>query len=187
MFGAHSPDAVKKLLALSETKVKTVKSSASSTSVPLAANTTSRSMLSSSANSNSSLQSHHLNGGINGGNVSPATPLSPRIKKQPVKHHNQHNSNNTNNNNNFALSSESSSVSTIKLNDSYPTAVIPSSNYSLNTHLSTANGAARVKANGHQSNNCEADSGRASMASNVDQDQCSPTFQHRAFILNRCM
>jgi hypothetical protein len=34
--------------------------------------------------------------------------------------------------------------------------------------------------------NSEADSGRASMASNNDQDQCSPTFQQKAFILNRC-
>lgn len=36
LFGTHSPDAVKKLLALSETKVKTVKNSSSSSSVPLA-------------------------------------------------------------------------------------------------------------------------------------------------------
>ena len=34
--------------------------------------------------------------------------------------------------------------------------------------------------------NSEADSGRASMASNVDQDQYSPTFNQRAFVLNRC-
>ena len=101
IFGAHSPDAVKKLLALSETKVKTVKNSTSSTSMPLASAATasatthhmsnSRSMLSGSstgmAHSNSSL----LNGGA-GGNISPATPLSPRAKmrstsnSQPLKY-----------------------------------------------------------------------------------------------------
>jgi len=32
----------------------------------------------------------------------------------------------------------------------------------------------------------QADSGRASMASNIDQDQCSPTFQQRTFTFNRC-
>ena len=169
----------------------------------------SRSMLSGSstgmAHSNSSL----LNGGAGAGNISPATPLSPRAKmrstsnSQPIKY-----------NHNFSaipLSNESSSVSTIKLNDSYSNnnnshhqnngggsmaSVIPSSNYSLNTN-------AKIKSNGmpphhmtvgmvgavlntNSNNSSEADSGRASMASNIDQDQCSPTFQQRAFILNRC-
>lgn len=33
----------------------------------------------------------------------------------------------------------------------------------------------------------DTDSGQASMASNVYQDQCSPTFQQKAFLLNKYM
>jgi hypothetical protein len=46
--------------------------------------------------------------------------------------------------------------------------------------------AIQQQANGGPAVNGETDSGRASMASNVEQDQCSPMFQQRAFILNKC-
>ena len=107
-----------KLLALSETKLK---NSSSSTPVPSSAThiSNSRFMLSTSSNmahSNTSWQTNVMNGG---GNVSPVTPLSPRAKmrstsnSQPLK--NNHNTSTSA----IPLSSESSSVSTIKLNDSY--------------------------------------------------------------------
>jgi hypothetical protein len=194
IFGAHSPDAVKKLLALSETKnMKTVKSSSSSTSVPLSAhlsnNSHSRAILNNSVHSNSSLQA------LAAANQSPTTPLSPT---KPAKIRSTSNSHAAT----AKLSNESSSVSTIKLNDSFSSAaMIPSSNYSLNSNSnsnsSNINSYVKIKANGSGgggaisvaaivvNNASEADSGRASMASNVDQDQCSPTFQQRAFILNK--
>ena len=60
------------------------------------------------------------------------------------------------------------------------------------TNTSSTTSIAMVKSNGTIAqvavavSNSEADSGRASMASNNEQDQCSPTFQQKAFILNRC-
>jgi len=52
LFGAHSPDRVKKLLSLSETKqVKTVKPSASSSNVPISHFSNSRLLLNTSGNS----------------------------------------------------------------------------------------------------------------------------------------
>ena len=213
IFGAHSPDAVKKLLALSETKVKTVKTSSSSTSMPLSHmgnnnSNNSRNLLNTSshiANSNSSL-TNNLNGvnSMTMGSISPATPLSPRTKSRSTSNSQPLNltkfNNNANYNSSIPLSSESSSVSTIKLNDStFSSTMLPSSNYNLNTNnhqTKKLNGTASIIVNNVNHSNVvvvgaasssEADSGRASMASNVDQDQCSPTFQQRAFILNRCM
>ena len=140
---------------------------------------------------------------LGGGSVSPATPLSPRTKNRSTSNSQPLNmAKYSSYNAAIPLSSESSSVSTIKLNDSaYSSTMLPSSNYNLATHASNsttasnatkqANGTASIVVNGVSHNvvvvsNAEADSGRASMASNVDQDQCSPTFPQRAFILNRC-
>ncbi len=79
LFGTHSPDAVKKLLSLSETKVKTVKVSVSSTSVPL-------SQLSNSRVSNTSASNTNPNSSLNERSTvfSPTTHLSPKAKHRSV-------------------------------------------------------------------------------------------------------
>ncbi len=69
--GTHSPDAVKKLLSLSETKVKTVKASVSSTSIPI-------SQLSNSRVLNTSSSNQRIVG------FSPTDHLSPKTKPQSI-------------------------------------------------------------------------------------------------------
>ena len=149
--GTHSPDAVKKLLALSETKVKTVKNSASSTSVPIShmahsiSASNSRLLLNTSGNaasnqavnsSNVSISNYSAHDSSNFTQISPKTTTTTTTtshkhrsvsSSQPInsqhiinnKYNTSHNSNSSNNNSsNIALSSESSSVSTIKLSGS---------------------------------------------------------------------
>lgn len=191
LFGAHSPDAVKKLLALSETKVKTVKTSSSSTAVPLSQMANSRNMPNQSALSNSNLLtniSNNLNhaNGASHLSSSPTLHLSPKTKQRSISSSQPLNKYNYS----IPLSSESSSVSTIKLNGKYS---IDNYNNSGVVMSATATGSNtngnKLTVSNHNNptaaNGTEADSGRASMASNVDQDQCSPTFQQRTFILNR--
>lgn len=98
------------------------------------------------------------------------------------------------------LSNESSSVSTIKLSGKL---IVDSSAYATPSTMSNnyLNTSSKAKSSIHITNNVtvtggvgtvgvvsnsEADSGRASMASNIDQEQCSPTFQQRSFTINRC-
>ncbi|CAF0795635.1 unnamed protein product [Brachionus calyciflorus] len=166
LFGAHSPEAMKKLLALSETKVKTVKNSSSSSSVPLSHISHSRHLLNTSSSSviNSNLSNNAL------GSLSPPIPLSPKTKLRSISSSQPLNKIP----NTIPLSNESSSVSTIKLNGKYSNET---------SKATVINGTAIIKSTGMQHN--DADSGRASMASNVDQDQCSPTFQQRSFMLNK--
>lgn len=217
LFGAHSPDAVKKLLALSETKVKTVKNSSSSSSVPLSQLSSSRLLLNTSTSSSSvalnpSLSLLSNNSAVASSPPPPTTPLSPKTKhrsassSQPLNHINHANNainNSQNSNNKYTLSSESSSVSTLKLNQSSNKYnIMDNGPMSVTVKGNEGSGASKKKtavSNGNMTKSntsnliasgavaVEADSGRASMASNVDQDQCSPTFQQRAFILNRCM
>lgn len=228
LLGAHSPDAVKKLLSLSETKqVKTVKPSASSSNVPISHFSNSRLLLNTSGNSTHGCANSGSGGGNthNTSNISITSTgnylpnenstnvniLSPKSKhrslssSQPIT--TNLTTNNTQKQNNtyssIPLSSESSSVSTIKLSgklivdsstaySSTPSTNIMSTNYANTSkskstiHITNTNvtvtggvGTAAVVSS-------EADSGRASMASNIDQDQCSPTFQPRAFTINRC-
>jgi hypothetical protein len=133
--GTHSPDAVKKLLALSESKSKTVKNSASSTSVPIShmgnATSNSRLLLNTSGNSsNVSISNYSAHDSTSNSNnnivISPKSKHRSVSSSQPIHHsssnyiankyNNTSNNNNINSNsNNIALSSESSSVSTIKL------------------------------------------------------------------------
>lgn len=193
--GAHSPDAVKKLLALSETKVKTVKNSSSSSSVPLSQLSNSRLLNTSSSSSMAVASGTNAVAATTSApvQVSSPTPLSPKTKhrsvssSQPINptstvntlSNNVSNNSNNSSNNKYTLSCESSSVSTIKLNQS-------SSKYNESvSKKADRNSNGQMKST--VSVGAEADSGRASMASNVDQDQCSPTFQQRAFVLNRCM
>jgi hypothetical protein len=65
--------------------------------------------------------------------------------------------------------------------DSYSAATM---SYQPNIHNSSSNNN-KSKSIINVVNGSEADSGRASMASNIDQEQCSPTFQQRAFTINR--
>jgi hypothetical protein len=132
--GTHSPDAVKKLLSLSETKVIKQAKSSSSASMPISHLSNSRLVMNTSGggggggvNSSSSNSSNAsgstLTTTINNDN----NILSPRSKNrqisssQPINHHHHHHHHNNNNNqsskysNSIHLSSESSSVSTIKL------------------------------------------------------------------------
>lgn len=156
---------MKKLLALSETKIKTVKNSSSSSSVPLSHMSNSRLALNSSSSSITNSNMH--NSAV--GSFSPPVPLSPKAKlrsmssSQPL--------------NKFSASSENSSVSTVKLNGKCP-------NESKGPHATIINGTAVIKSSGLHHG--DADSGRASMASNVDQDQCSPIFQQRSFMITKC-
>lgn len=202
LFGAHSPDAVKKLLALSETKVKTVKNSSSSSSVPLSQLSNSRLLLNTSVSSSSSMAVPG-SGATSTGNTSssaavvsqvssPPTPLSPKSKNRSVSSSQPINPistvinpatlapNSSTNNNNNKYSNESSSVSTIKLNQANS-----KYNNDANKKSERSSNNGQIKSSTSVSG-VEADSGRASMASNVDQDQCSPTFQQRPFVLNRC-
>lgn len=67
--------------------------------------------------------------------------------------------------------------------DSYSAATM---SYQPNIHNSSSNNNNnKSKSIINVVNGSEADSGRASMASNIDQEQCSPTFQQRAFTINR--
>lgn len=156
---------MKKLLALSETKIKTVKNSSSSSSVPLSHLSNSRLALNSSASSitNSNLHNSAV------GSFSPPVPLSPKTKLRSMS--------STQPLNKFSISNENASVSTIKLNGKC-------SNESKGPQATVINGTAVVKSSGLHHG--DADSGRASMASNVDQDQCSPIFQQRSFMITKC-
>ncbi len=151
--GTQSPCAVQKLLSLSESKVKPVKSSSS---MPMShANNCNGLKIS---NPSGTPASAHANG-----TVSPLT-LSPKPKRsisssQPLNKYIY----------TIPLSSESSSVSTIKLNGKYG---IFDSTYS--TYHSANQSTANPNPNA-QVNSSEYDSGRASMISNMDQDQYSPT------------
>lgn len=171
LFGAHSPEAMKKLLALSETKVKTVKNSSSSSSVPLSHLSNSRLLLNTSSSSvvNPNLSNNAI------GSLSPPTPLSPKTKLRSISSSQPLNKFSST----IPLSTESSSVSTIKLNGKYSS----DTTNKLTNQATIINGTAVIKSSGIHHN--DADSGRASMASNVDQDQCSPTFQQRAFMINK--
>ena len=142
--------------------------------------TTNANLVSSLSNhSNINSHHHHISS-------SPTIPLSPKAKQRSIS-----SSQPLNNKYNYSipLSSESSSVSTIKLNGKYTL----DNNYSNNGATSTNTSNKLTLSSNHHTNNpalniinnSEADSGRASMASNVDQDQCSPTFQQRAFLLNK--
>ena len=85
------------------------------------------------------------------------------------------------------VSTESSSVITTPNKVSVTTAVsLSASHHPTTSHSGKANPIAQQQQQQLHSGNGETDSGRASMASNVDQDQCSPLFQQRAFILNKC-
>jgi len=195
LFGAHSPDAVKKLLALSETKVKTVKNSSSSTSVPLShianarhtpnnhSNLTSTSSLSSVTN----IQHNQNNHNMSATTLSPSVPLSPKSKTRTMSNSQPMNKFNAG----IPLSSESSSVSTIKLNGKYAI----DGSYPANSQSTHSTSHPTTNATQHTAKTnitalqqqTDTDSGRASMASNVDQDQCSPTFQQKAYLLNKYM
>lgn len=78
------------------------------------------------------------------------------------------------------LSNESSSVSTIKLNGKYGNEV---------SHTHTTNSVGHINNQNNNNNNVigidvhSCDSGRASMASNIDQEQYSPIFQRKAFFI----
>ena len=275
LFGAHSPDSVNKLLALSETKVKSVKPSTSSTSMPLSHLVSNTRTLSTSSSSSHQFPLTHTSTSSGGGahaassqhkiaysdysngavgslsaSSSPAV-LSPRSKQRSISNSQpigkQHSSSLSSASSKGAaaaavhLSSESSSVSTIKLNGKYMLAAVDStplstsiSSLSLTTspaqqhpatnskHNGIGNGTAtkhhismshptgatsssssfksstllsqppshlsivKHSVTGASSTGTEADSGRASMASNVDQDQCSPILVSRDFTLNKC-
>jgi len=198
LFGAHSPDAVKKLLALSESKVKTVKNSSSSTSVPLShianarntplnsnhSNLTSTSSLSSVSNiqhNNNNNNNNNINQNMSATTISPSVHLSPKSKSRTISNSQPMNKFSVGS---IPLSSESSSVSTIKLNGkyaidgTYPPQSTHTSHPTTNQNTLKTNIAALQQ-------QIDTDSGRASMASNVDQDQCSPTFQQKAYLLNK--
>lgn len=219
LFGAHSPDAVKKLLALSETKVKTVKNSSSSSSVPLSQLSNSRLLLNTSASSSTSVAAAAAAAGNNPSTntTSPSTAavvtggggthLSPKSKHRSVSSSQPINPVSTIANPASApVINSNSNVSTIKLsqsNNSNSTINGSSTNstscsgniksHDVKTKAVGSNGQIKSSTSvggggggGGGGMGVEADSGRASMASNVDQDQCSPTFQQRAFVLNRC-
>lgn len=102
--GTHSPDAVKKLLSLSETKVKTVKGSVSSTSVPL-------SQLSNSRLLNTSNNSGNFSSNNIGLDSSSPGALSPKNKHRSISTSQQLGKYS----NSITLSTECSSISTLKL------------------------------------------------------------------------
>jgi hypothetical protein len=141
--------------------------------------TTNANLVSSLSNHSNINSHHHISS-------SPTIPLSPKAKQRSIS-----SSHPLNNKYNYSipLSSESSSVSTIKLNGKYTI----DNNYSNNGAATNNTSNKLTLSSNHNTNNpalniinnSEADSGRASMASNVDQDQCSPTFQQRAFLLNK--
>jgi hypothetical protein len=173
IFGVQSPESYKKLLALSETKVKTVKNSSSSTSIPSVAvnNNTSLNNKSNQCLNTSTSSSNvntNLNQNSNNNNTSALATLSPKSK-----------------NNTMSSSQPLSDKEAV----SSTTTITSSSTQSKTSTTETQNSLQVIKTNtiaSLQINGTEADSGRASMASNVDQDQCSPLFQQRAFILNKC-
>lgn len=151
--GTHSPCAVKKLLSLSETKVKTVKSSCSSSSSTVSAPLVQHGKFSTTTSSASIVSSTN-------GQISPI--ISPKTQKRSIS--SSQSLSKYQPNYIVPLSSESSSVSTIKLNGKFDTTT---------QNIVHANPilAATVSIDG--------DSGRASMASNIDSDQqYSPLFHN---------
>lgn len=180
LFGAHSPDAVKKLLALSETKVKTVKSSSSSSSVPLSQLATTSSSRLPLNTSTSSVLAQPIQQQQQTSTVSPTVPLSPKSKNRAVC--SSQPLNGAANTTNTANAKNGGGAESVRLNKA-----AAADKSKPNTSEKTTTAAAAAPVNGKLlTNGVEADSGRASMASNVDQEQCSPTFQQRAFVLNRC-
>jgi hypothetical protein len=173
--GVHSPDAVKKLLSLSENgsnKGKVIKNSSSSTSVPLSAHingvTVSNSNISlSNSVSASSTSSNHFKNNTNG---------THRLSVTNLTNHKSHNSNNK-----TIKMTPSPIIAKVKINGTPSSAAVIAlnSNNSNNTQLSSE----RER---------ESDSGRDSMTSNVEQHlhqdlHSSPTLNNtRAYILNRC-
>lgn len=175
LFGTHSPDAVKKLLSLSETKVKSVKGSVSSTSVPLSHLSNSRLLNASTSSNNSNLSSNNMK--IE--NVSPTTPLSPKTKNrsisssQPLNKHTYSTSNGTS-----ANTSKLGKYSTADTYSNNTTNVLQIASGASQSQVGIKSHTAVVHQPAHLSN-IEGDSGRASMASNNEQEQCSPTITHR--------
>jgi hypothetical protein len=119
---------------------------------------------------------------LSNGNVSPTyTHISPKSKRTM-------NSSQSLNKYLYSipLSSESSSVSTIKLNGIFLNFFLPINKaYNLLGKYGTEPAHTHSVVNNVAGISADADSGRASMASNIDQEQHSPIFQRKYF--NSCI
>lgn len=191
LFGVQSPESYRKLLALSETKIKTVKNSSSS---------------------------HHINSNVSKNSSSSSTSSSPRaafsMSTNPSVGNNSQTSNNksvmsptnangmANKNRSmsstqplaklYSLNNTDSTIASTARNGKYSNTgvVVGIGSSGSATQLGVSNNAvvkSTTLASISQGQNGESDSGRASMASNVDQEQNnSPLLQQRALILNKC-
>jgi hypothetical protein len=206
--GAQSPESYRKLLALSETKVKTVKNSQSSTSMPLShhlnTSISGRSPRAPSGNGNvmntsTSSSSVIINNSNSKISTPPSAPLSPKNRSMSSSQSLATGNSSSNTATPITIAETVSMATSVKLNGKYTPDIATGGVTSVGvvnhtTSMGNQNSSMVVKSNtiaGIQQqvptiNGAEADSGRASMASNVDQDQCSPMFHQRAFILNKC-
>lgn len=177
LFGTHSPDAVKKLLSLSETKVKSVKGSVSSTSVPLSHLSNSRLLNASTSSNNSNLSSNN----IKIESISPTTPLSPKTKNRSISSSQPLNKQNHSvpaQNGTSTNTSKHGKYSTADTYSNNPTSVLQTASVTPQSQVVIKSHAPVVHQPAHLTN-IEGDSGRESMASNNEQEQSSPTFTQR--------